>query len=831
MSPLVGGMEGTQDIDELGNTTQTARSRAPADRPAAPESGRRAVLAALGLGVGVAAAVFVVASFALEVRLGGALALGMLAGAGGVGAAIVAWLVASQRVVRWLGERGGPTGPVSLDAAVAQLASARDGRVAEVDAQNARLRADLAAEATAAARADAALARARQDQADHLVELDGFEYEQRATAQAVVAVLDLVLGGALETGQEQLVRLARRALADTSAQHSPGASPDGEAARIAGSAVQGFNVRRAVASVLRLLAPRIDQLGVELVVRFSSDVPSRVEADRALLWRALTLIADFHAARSYDAPAVYVNVMLAAVAASERDSHERTILFTIEDVGPALDAAQLNALFTPTGAGELGAVGLGFARRLAEAGGGSLSVEGVPDGGLRTTFALPAVRLKRVTVTTLYGRGALTEKAVLVVDDVAYSRAVVSELISSWRLLPTAVASGEAALDALRSAARTGQPFDAIVLDRVMPELSGEQLLRAIRDDPAIGPQRILLLDTASGLARTLPEDVRPMVGDVVQKPVVPSELLEALTMVLAPPRSPPPVTTRPVARPDPGRRAVKVLVAEDNPVNQMFVARMLERRGHQVTVANNGAEVIDCLDTTPEPYDIILMDVQMPVLDGFEATGVIRERESRRPGRGRIPIIAVTAHAMKGEERRCLDSGMDGYIPKPIVEEALFAEVERLLPPDFHTRARKGSEGPATRGAAAASKQGAAASPGAAAVFDEEKVLHFVAGDRDFLLSLVELFVTTAPRQVEAIAAALEHGDPGALQRAAHQLKGAVGNFAADRARRWADELEQMGREGRLAETAPAFAALKQEIEALRAALKDLAQRHGAPS
>ncbi|MCA9518390.1 MAG: response regulator, partial [Myxococcales bacterium] len=526
-----------------------------------------------------------------------------------------------------------------------------DARVAEVDGLNARLRQDLAAEATAAARADAALARARREHVEHRLELDGFEHEQRLSAQAVAAILDLVLGSTLNPGQEQLVRLARRALADASSQHTPEVQGDDDAARAAVPVAQGFNLRRAVASVLRLLAPRTDKLGLELVARFSQDVPSRVEADRALLWRALTLIADFHVGRSHDDPAVYVNVMLAEVPAAERESHERTILFTVEDSGAALEPGQLATLFDPAATRELGSVGLAFARRLAEAGGGALSVEAIPDGGLRTTFALPAVRLKRVTVTTLYGRGALTEKAILVVDDVAHSRAVVSELISAWRLLPTAVASGEAALDALRSAARTGQPFDAIVLDRQMPELDGVQLLRAIRDDPAIGPQRILLLDTAAGQVRALPEDVRAMVGDVVQKPVVPSELLEALTVVLAPPRTPPQVTTRPVARPDPGRRPVKVLVAEDNPVNQMFVARMLERRGHHVTVAGNGAEVIDYLDTTPEPYDVILMDIQMPVLDGFETTAVIRERESRRPGRGRIPIVAVTAHAMKGEE------------------------------------------------------------------------------------------------------------------------------------------------------------------------------------
>jgi|GEM_PF-2865303 len=638
---------------------------------------------------------------------------------------------------------------------------------------------------------------------------------------AVIGATDLVLDGELGAEQQRLLKLARGTTATAAAALGRyGERAEGEETSVSRS----FSPRRNVVQTLRRVAAEAERRGVELVARFTGGVPSRAEADSPRLESVLVTLVGWALARSRSS-CVTVNVGVATGDAAR--GGETALLVTVEDTGPPLDETASAALFTATEPGS--DLALSMARALVAEVGGDAWVESSTFMATRLAFTFPVQRRKRVTATTLYGRGAVTDKTVLVVDDQPGSRTVLSELLAGWRLLPTAVASSSAALSALRSAARGGEPFDLVLVDRHLGDEDGLQLVRTVAGERGLGPQRVILLDQLADLARPLPEDVRPLVAGRALKPILPEELIEVFTAVLAPPRTAPRVHTRRGVRPDPDKRPVKVLVAEDNPVNQIFVARLLEKRGHHVTLANNGADVIDCLDTTPEPFDVILMDIQMPVLDGLEATGIIRERE-RRAGVGHLPIIAVTAHVMPGEEQRVLDAGLDAYVPKPVQEERLFDAIERLLPEGFDALGPR--ELPRADGGPPASVPVAVAEVAEAPeakVFDEAKVLSFVADDAEFLQSLVELFIETSPKQITAIGEAIASADPVALERSAHQLKGSVGNFGAERARHWAYRLEKAGRAKTLEGVEEAFGKLTGEVETLRHALRDLAVRQAA--
>ena len=261
----------------------------------------------------------------------------------------------------------------------------------------------------------------------------------------------------------------------------------------------------------------------------------------------------------------------------------------------------------------------------------------------------------------------------LVVDDNATNRLILDELLAGWGMRPTAVDGGPAALAAMRQAGDAGEPFPLVLLDAMMPEMDGFAVAERIQRDPELAGTAVMMLSSAD--LRGDAERCRALgIAAYLRKPVKESELLDAILAVLgvAPVTRAEPSSPAADALPPPSRR-LRILLAEDTPVNQRLAVTLLEERGHTVVVANDGREALDILER--ESFDLVLMDVQMPRMDGFEATAAIRAREA---GTGRhIPIIAMTAHAMKGDRERCLAAGMDGYISKPIRAEQFLAVVE----------------------------------------------------------------------------------------------------------------------------------------------------------
>jgi CheY-like chemotaxis protein/HPt (histidine-containing phosphotransfer) domain-containing protein len=428
----------------------------------------------------------------------------------------------------------------------------------------------------------------------------------------------------------------------------------------------------------------------------------------------------------------------------------------------------------------------------------------------------------------------LRDLPVLVVDDNATNRRILTEMLTHWHMKLTAVDGGPAALAALEQARDAGEPFPLVLLDAMMPEMDGFALAERIKRTPGLAGATILMLSSA-GLRGDAARCRELGVAAYLTKPIKQSDLWDAIVTALgtpSPDQARPPLITRHSLRAS--RRHFRILLAEDNAVNQKLAVHLLEKWGHTVVVANDGREALEHVGAglwaSPfasgvPPFDLVLMDVQMPEMDGFEATAVIREREQETGGR--LPIIAMTAHAMQGDRERCLEAGMDGYISKPIQAEELFAALEELVPLSTagveHDHAQ-GEDPTVNRPSALGPRPlGTEGKWCPVEVIDRAEALARMDGDEELLGEIVELFFDDCPRMLSEVHKAVAGRDSQTLERAAHTLKGSVGNFAARPAFEAALKLEMIGREGSLAHAEEAYAALEKEIERLQPALAGL--------
>jgi CheY-like chemotaxis protein len=339
-----------------------------------------------------------------------------------------------------------------------------------------------------------------------------------------------------------------------------------------------------------------------------------------------------------------------------------------------------------------------------------------------------------------------------------------------------------------------------VLLDAMMPGMDGFELAQWVQAQPELGATILLMLSSA---ARAGDAERCKEVGVAIYltKPLKQSELLHAvLAACHSPPEAAPPVTAAgALPTPDGAVGGLKVLLAEDNAVNQRLAVRLLEKDGHCVKVVANGREAVAAV--AQERFDVVLMDVQMPEMDGLEAARQIRAREQAECGH--VPIIAMTAHALKGDRERCLAAGMDDYVPKPIPARALRAAVER--------QCRSGSDG-----AAGEVVRGGQETNG----LDLRLALAFVGGDEALLAEVIRLFLKECPRLAQAVRDAVERGDARALWISAHTLKGSVSNFGAVHAAELADRLQALGRQGCVAEAATLVDALDSELTRLKPVL-----------
>ena len=561
-----------------------------------------------------------------------------------------------------------------------------------------------------------------------------------------------------------------------------------------------LDLRETVGDAAKLLALRAAEKGIELACHVRPDVPQVVLGDAGRLRQVLLNIVG-NAVKFTNQGEVVVRASV-----EEVDGDRTTLRFEVSDTGigiPPDKQRQIFQAFTQADSSttrRYGGTGLGLAiaLRLVELMGGRLWVESTE--GLGSTFSFTAV------FETPHAPGAWTEpKAldglrVLVVDDNATSRRILEEMLASWHMRPTVAADALSAVSILQAAVGAGAPFDVMISDCQMPEVDGFMLARRVRRERGLAKLPIVMLTSVGQ-----PDDIgRRQRGDIdalLTKPIKHSDLLDALTRlfgVAVRHESVEPAVERVGAR---LLRPLHVLVAEDNPVNRKLVTTLLRKRGHVVRAVENGREAVEAIDASANaPFDLVLMDIQMPEMSGFEAAQAVRDRE--KDGERRLPLVALTAHAMQGDRERCLAAGMDGYLAKPIDVDELIATVERF------------------GGAAPPPPAGQRTAHVTDLVFDERAALEYSGGDRALLKEVIEIFRSDCPRSLRRIDLALKQRDGEALRLAAHGLKGAIATIGAPAGRQAAAAIEQAARAADFDEAQKVRDRLHREIERLDAAL-----------
>jgi two-component system, sensor histidine kinase and response regulator len=569
-----------------------------------------------------------------------------------------------------------------------------------------------------------------------------------------------------------------------------------------------FSLRDTLGDAMKALALKAEDKGIELACHIPSDVPDGLVGDPGRLRQIVNNLVG-NAIKFTERGEVVLRARVETVA-----GNEPVIRFSVSDTGIGIPAAKLGAVFKPfeqadgSTTRKYGGTGLGLSisTRLVGLMGGKIWVES--ELGKGSTFHFTAKFGTAISPSRFVDPPpviGLAGRPVLIVDDNDTNLRILAEMTAGWGMVVTTVRSGEAALAALDAEAQAGRPFPIVLLDAMMPGMDGFEVARQVQARAELAGMVVMML--SSGGPSDADKCRKSGIDLYLMKPVKQSDLRRAIELTLGARAVGPigPSVIRPPAQ-APTVRPLDILLAEDNAVNQKLAVSLLTKAGHTVTVAGNGRIAVDL--SADKAFDVILMDIQMPVMDGFEATALIRGREAGGP---RTSIIALTAHAMKGDRERCLAGGMDGYVTKPIRVADLTAEILRLRPdaaapaPELQGEEPKAEPGP---------------TPGEPAP-DRAAALEVVGGDVDLLRELVDLFLEDCPRLIGDLRAAIEASDATAVKRAAHTLKGALQNFGAADVAGTAQQLETMGRANDLAGAAPLSVTLERRLAALAPALR----------
>jgi PAS domain S-box-containing protein len=542
-----------------------------------------------------------------------------------------------------------------------------------------------------------------------------------------------------------------------------------------------FDVREAVGNTLKTFAASASEQQIELTCHVEPTVPEVLVGDPGRLAQIIVNLTG-NALKFTRHGEVVVRVKAEAQAADSTLLH-----ISVADTGIGMSAEQQATIFQAfqqadsSTTRQFGGTGLGLSivSQLVGLMDGGIRVESVLGRG--TTFHV-AVRLgvpeRQPQAAAAQQPLALKNMPVLVVDDNRSNRLILAEILISWGMRPALAADGRQALEEMQQQAAHGTPFPLVLLDAGMPQFDGFDLARALKAAPGLDSAIVMMLsssDYSSEIARCDALGVTRF----VRKPVKQSELFDAIVSAanVAPGATAGPGGEDALPAPAPGRK-LNVLVAEDHPVNQVLIAAILNGRGHAFSIASNGLEVLRLLDRAPgehPPFDVVLMDGQMPEMDGYQATAEIRRRER---GSGRhLRIIAVTANAMKDDRDKCMAAGMDDYVTKPIDADQLLERLEAAVPRPV----------PAALPAPPA--------PALASAFDIDAALKRARGKHALLKQLVQLLLQDLPPTLAALESALAAGDLRAVERTAHRLRGAAFTVCAEPLAAAADTLEQSAR------------------------------------
>ena len=553
-----------------------------------------------------------------------------------------------------------------------------------------------------------------------------------------------------------------------------------------------FSLSDAIGDALKPLAVRASQKGLEIVVDLAPDVPAGVVGDPVRLKQILTNLAG-NAIKFTEHGHVIVTVREEA-----RGEGCTRLHFGVTDTGIGIPAEKQATVFEAfnqvdsSTTRKFGGTGLGLAisSTLVRLMGGRIWMESAPGAGSTFHFTI-ALDTAELPSDVSLDQKRLETIPVLIVDDNEVNRRILETQLTAWGMRPVTASGGQQALDLLTAAAQRGEAFPLVLLDSRMPDLDGFGVATVIAKRRELAGATIMML-SSSGLGDEATRCRALGVAAYLTKPIKQSDLLEAICRTLdRNTKKTMAHSTRIVPAAVPLAKAMRVLIAEDNVVNQRVASGLLGKRGHDVTVVGDGRAALAAI--VDGNFDVVLMDVQMPIMDGFEATTEIRARE--KTSGGHLRIIAMTAHAMAGDRDRCLRAGMDGYVSKPLDPRLLCAVVEQEevapsllpLPP----------------------------------AFERDAALERHGGDSQRLSAVIELFLVACPLRVAAIKTAVEARNAEALCREAHGLKREAGNLSAVSLFETAEILEQLGREKRFDAAEAAWRRLADEatnvLDALR--------------
>jgi PAS domain S-box-containing protein len=580
------------------------------------------------------------------------------------------------------------------------------------------------------------------------------------------------------------------------------------------------DLRDTFEDVARLLSIQAHAKGLELTAQIDATLPDLVKGDAGRIRQILLNLAGN--AIKFTAKGE-VSLEIKVLSTGEQGT---TVRCEVRDTGIGIPADRLGSLFAPfmqvdtSTTRRFGGTGLGLSivRRLVELMGGDTGVESVEGVGSLFWFTAHFAPVLDSTQPHYPAPASIKGLRLLVVDDNATNRKVLMGQLLLCGVEPVSASSAEEALALMRQAEAAGRPFDAALLDHLMPDRDGADLGRTIVQDAALKSTRLVLL-TSSGQRGDGQIFADIGFAGYLLKPVTQRDLTECLILVLANSAhswhlQSQPMITRHALRAQRARTRNRILLAEDNLVNQKVALRLLEKLDYRVDVVADGLAAVAAWQTGK--FDLIIMDCQMPQLDGYAATREIRRLEA---GQRHIPIVALTAHAMKGDEEKCRAAGMDDYLSKPIDRVKLDLCLDRLLPSTGTTGVLAVLKESAAGIGAAASLPGASAgtlsgsSVPLHAPVDWDALLESIDGDTGFARELLGAFVGTADRELAAIAAAVGTGDAATVREAAHTLKGTSANLRASAAAAAAARLEIAARTGQSLELSALAGQLTAEV------------------